>query len=142
LDDSQKLTIYNRIGAVKIISELRDTFADVERLMQEETQYRLENTDYLSIADRDSSAVKMLLAGLRPPLTDEEGKKLTVADKDNWLQLQRVENEALAYEIAKQKEVSFTLDSIRTELDIAKRKVDVLKSISGLTEATLNFLGG
>ena len=101
------------------------------------------NRGYLS-STGDCQEVKKLLAEIRAqtPATNEAGKKLTLADKEDWLQKQRTDNQELAAAIAKQKDTAFLLENNEIKADIARRRLASAVAVLALKTQQVAFLAG
>ncbi|GAJ15513.1 unnamed protein product, partial [marine sediment metagenome] len=87
---------------------------------------------------------KKLLAELRAqaPETNGAGKKLIVADKEDWLQGQRTENQELAAAIAKQKDTAFLLENNEIKADMARRRLAGAIAVLSLKTQQVAFFAG
>jgi len=112
-------------------------------LMGQATTY-YENYDYTSSRGGDCARVKEIEAELLPqcPELNQEGKKLTMADKEAWLVRQRVGNADLKAAIQKQKEMAFQLESAEITAKITKEQLLSARAALALKTAQINFLGG
>ena len=112
-------------------------------LMGQATTY-YENYDYTSSRGGDCARVKEIEAELLPqcPEFNQEGKKLTMADKEAWLVRQRVGNADLKAAIQKQKEMAFQLESAEITAKITKEQLLSARAALALKTAQINFLGG
>ena len=123
-----------------------DLEAGLEKAMRAEASFRDLNYGYVGGAG-DCAEVKQLMAEVRFAPTDDpiikrgDGTKLTESAKEAWLTLQRTKNPAIANAIARQKVVAFELENLHISVEMAKRKLDNVRSVLALRTAQANFLG-
>jgi len=112
-------------------------------LMDQATTY-YDNYDYTSSRGGDCARVKEIEAELLPqcPELNQEGKKVTVADKEAWLTRQRVESADLKAVIQKQREVAFQLESVEITAKLVKEQLSSARGALALKTAQIQFLSG
>ncbi|MFC1970644.1 hypothetical protein ACFLV0_01730, partial [Chloroflexota bacterium] len=90
----------------------------------------------------DCQEIKRILAELaaHTPETNEAGKKMTLADKEVWLQKQRIENKELSEAIQKQRMVSFLIDDHEIKVEMAKRRLASTVAVMALRTQQIAFL--
>ncbi len=136
-----KLEILKSMDTKALIAKLHQYEDELQKAMMAEADFKTQNHGYLGSGD--CQEVKRILAELAaaPPETNgAEGKKMTIADKDVWLQRQRTENKELADAIAKQRQVAFLIDDHSIKVDMAKRRLAGVIAVLGLKTAQVNFL--
>jgi len=112
-------------------------------LLGQATTY-YETYDYISNRGGDCARVKEIEAELllKCPELNQEGKKLTVADKEAWLTKQRLENADLKAAIQKQKEMAFQLESTEITAKLVKEQLLSARGALALKIAQIQFLSG
>jgi len=137
----KKTEFLNKLGTKKLIGDIQATEDKLTEALNLESKYRNDNVGYLAPYGEDCTEVKQLLATLilNPPLSPE-GKKPTVAELGAWLTRQRVENVGLAQTIARQNEVTFSVEAKRIYIDVAKKHLESLKAVLALRTAQIEFL--
>ena len=111
----------------------------LEYALKEENEFRNTNIGFLS-SSGDCAEVKRILAELTvkgPPVTE---KKMTVAERDAWLVLQRKANQELVTAINRQQTVVFGLENIRISIEMAKKRLENVHKILALRTAQIQFL--
>jgi len=113
---------------------------ELERAMQEEADFKAQNHGYLGSGD--CQEVKRILGELaaQVPEASEPGKKLTIADREVWLQKQRTENKELSEAIQKQRQVSFLIADNQIRVEMARTRLTGIRSILALKTAQIEFL--
>uniref|UniRef100_A0A6H2A3P9 Uncharacterized protein n=1 Tax=viral metagenome TaxID=1070528 RepID=A0A6H2A3P9_9ZZZZ len=127
-------------AVVKEIEELGQSLNEMEKAWLD---YTREHADSIGRRDGDCELVKVIEAELllKAPELNEQGKKLTVVEKEAWLTRQRVENLNLKVELEEQRSVGFQLECYRIDLDNAKRRLNLLMSLLRVREVQIRFLG-
>ena len=74
------------------------------------------------------------------PETNEAGKKMTLADKEVWLQKQRTENKELSEAIQKQRMVAFLIDDHEIKVEMDRRRLASMVAIMALRTQQIAFL--
>lgn len=131
------------LGTKEITEKISGAENELERQLKNEVKLKSENAGYLASVGSDCQVVKQKLAELSvqaPTLAADGVKKATVADKDAWLVRQRVENQELVQAISRQADVAFGLESLRVDIEMAKRRLDSLKQVLSLKIAQIEFL--
>lgn len=142
MEITEKTKMLNYLDTKALIEKIQQYEDALEKAMVEQTGFKNSNHQYLA-STGDCQEVKRMLAELaiQAPETDENtGKKLTVADKENWLLRQRKENKELSDAIAKQREVAFLVDDYQIKVEMAKKRLEGLKGVLALKTAQINFL--
>jgi len=123
------------------LKQLEDELFSV--LLGQATTY-YETYDYTSNRGGDCARVKEIEAELllKCPELNQEGKKLTVADKEAWLTRQRLENADLKAAIQKQKETAFQLESTEITAKLVKEQLLSARGALALKIAQIQFLSG
>jgi len=143
MEPEEKIKILKSLDTKNLIEKLHKYEDELETALREAASFKDLNRGYLS-STGDCQEVKKLLAELRAqtPATNGAGKKTTLADKDDWLQKQRVDNQELAAAIAKQKDTAFLLENNEIKAEIARRRLAGATVVLALKTAQINFLAG
>ncbi len=141
MEPEEKIRILKHLDTKNLIEKLRKYEDELETALREAASFKDLNRGYLS-STGDCQEVKKLLAELRAqtPAANEAGKKFTLADKEDWLQKQRTENQELATAIAKQKDTAFLLENNEIKTDMAHRRLTGTIAILALKTQQLAFL--
>jgi len=123
MEIEEKLRILKSLDTKNLIAKLHQYEDELQKAMTEEANFKAQNHGFLGSGD--CQEVKRILAELAAQVseTNEAGKKMTVADKENWLAKQRTENKELADAIAKQRQVSFLTDDYQIKVEMARRRL-------------------
>ncbi len=140
MEIEQKLAILKKLDTQNLIDKLQKYEDEFEKAITAETDFKSQNQQFLGAGD--CREVKRILAELavQTPEPSEEGKKLTAAGREAWLEKQRTENKELSEAIAKQRQVAFLIDDHQIKCDMAKRRLTSVIAILALKTAQLNFL--
>lgn len=140
MEIEQKIEILRSRDTKALIAKIHQYEDELEKAMREESDFKAQNHGYLGSGD--CQEVKRIMAELavQAPETNEAGKKLTVADKENWLVKQRTENKELSDAIVKQQEVSFLIDDHQIKVDMARRRLAGTTAVLALKTAQIEFL--
>lgn len=138
----EKLAILKSLDTKNLIIKLQQYEDGLEKAMADQMTFSATNHSYITSRGSDCQEVKRILAELtvQTPETDDNGKKLTAPDKQNWLMLQREENEELKTAIIKQREVAFLIDDHQIKIEMAKKRLEGVKAVIALKTAQINFL--
>ncbi len=138
----KKVGILKSLDTKSLVEQVHRHEDELETALREQASFKSLNYEYLACRDGDCQEVRRLLSDLilRVPEHNEAGKKLTVAEKEAWLQRQRKENQELAAAIARQKEVAFLVDNHEIKVEIAKKRLDSTKAVLALKTAQINLL--
>ena len=136
-----KLKILRNLDTKGLIEKMQQYQDELEQALREHASFKDLNREYLtSGASSDCQEVKRILAELTAKGPDSEGKKLTVVEKETWLQRQRTENEELSAAIGKQKSIAFLVENNEIKIEMAKRRLEGARAVLALRTAQLNFL--
>ncbi len=138
-----KANSLRQLGTKEIVDKIAAREHELETLLKAEAKLKADNPGYLSSSGSDCAAVKQLLAELAaqaPAKLPDSEKKLTVADRDAWLTRQRIENIELAAAIARQGDVAWQLETMRVDIDMAKKRYESLRQVLSLKIAQIEFL--
>jgi len=140
MEITDKIQILKSLKTKELIAKLKEYEDELETALREAASFKDLNRGYLS-STGDCQEVKKLLAELRAqtPVTNGAGKKTTLADKDDWLQKQRVDNQELAAAIAKQKDVAFLLENNEIKSDMAHRRLTGATAVLALKTQQIAF---
>lgn len=139
---AEKTKVLKGLDTKNLIEKLHLYEDALEKTMTEQADFITQNQGFITSRGNDCSEVKRILAELavKTPDSDESGKKLTVPDKQNWLLLQRKENEELSGAIIKQGQVAFLLDDYQIKVEMVKKRLEGIKAVLAIKTAQINFL--
>jgi hypothetical protein len=140
MEIEEKLKILKSLDTKDLISKIHQYENELQKELIAEADFKAQNHDYLGSGE--CPAVKRILAELAAQTreTNEDGKKMTVADREAWLQRQRQENKELSEAIAKQRQVAFLIDDHAIKVEMAKRRLAGAMAVLALRTAQINFL--
>lgn len=143
MEPEEKIRILKSLDTKNLIEKLHKYEDELETALREAASFKDLNRGYLS-STGDCQEVKKLLAELRAqtPVTNGAGKKFTLADKEDWLQKQRTENQELAAAIAKQKDTAFLLENNEIKADMAHRRLTSTIAVLALKTQQVAFFAG
>ena len=136
----EKLKILKSLDTKDLIAKIRQYEAEFEKALAGQADFKSQNHQFLGSGD--CQEVKRILAELaaHAPETNESGKKMTLVDKEAWLQKQRIENKELSEAIQKQRQVSFLLDDHEIKVEMARRRLAIVMAITALRTQQIAFL--
>lgn len=142
MEIEKKMEILKSLDTKSLIERLQQYEDALEEAMREESEFKAENHRFLGSGD--CQEIKEILAELavQAPETNEAGKKTTIADREAWLLRQRTENQKLAKAIAKQRQVAFLIDNHRIKVEMARRRLEGIRSVLALKTQQIAFLAG
>ncbi len=140
MEIDEKLKILKSLDTKDLIAKTHQYEAELEKAMTEQADFKAQNHGYLGSGD--CQEVKRILAELaaQTPGTNEAGKKMTVADKEAWLQKQRTESKELSAAVQKQRMVAFLIDNHEIQVEMARRRLAGATAVLALKTAQINFL--
>ena len=140
----KRLDILKKLDTKALQERLKQLEDELFSALMGQTTTYYESYGYTSSRGGDCAKVKEIEAELllQCPELNQEGKKLTVADKEAWLTRQRVENADLKAAIQKQKETAFQLESAEVTVRLVKEQLLSARSALALKTAQINFLSG
>jgi len=136
----------NRANKVKILRDLNtkpllENIPHLEDKLEEALRAEASFCDlhygYLCSGAGDCAEVKTFEAGLRARIPAELKNK---EERDAWLTKQRKEDEELFALIQEQKSTSFLLDGCKTDIEMAKKKLDNTLAVIRIKTAQIEFL--
>jgi len=141
MEIEQKLEILKKLDTKDLIAKLHQYEDELQKAMTDEAKFKSTNQGYLSTGG-DCREVKRILAELavQAPKATEGGKKLTVADKEEWLIRQRKENKELSDTIDKQRQVAFVLEQRQINVELTRRRLEGIRSVLALKTQQIAFL--
>lgn len=142
MDLVEKIDYLNSLNTGKIINDIVLAEQELHRLLKNDAQFKADNVTYLASYGEDSRAVKEVIAKLTldPPFAPD-GKKMTVAQTEAWIEFERGHNDELKETIKKQNATTFQSENNRIEIDVIRRRLDGLKGVLALRTAQITFLG-
>ena len=140
MEIEEKIKVLKSRGTKSLVEKLHQAEDALEKAMIDEADFKNSNHGYLGSGD--CQEVKRILAELaaQSPEANEAGKKMTIADKENWLQKQRTENKELADAIVKQRQVTFLIDDHQIKVEMARRRLEGIRAVLALASQQLAFL--
>ena len=140
MEIEEKLKILKSLDTKSLVEKIYQYENELEKELIAETDFKNSNHGFLGSGD--CQEVKRILAELatRAPETNVAEKKMTVAERDNWLQKQRVENKELSEAIQKQRQVGFLVDDHQIKVEMARRKLTSVMAILALRTQQIAFL--
>jgi len=142
MEIEQKLEILRKLGTKSLIAKLTEYEGELLQALTQQADFKNQNHEFLGSGD--CQEVKRILAELtvQAPDINEAGKRLTIAERENWLQRQRTENNELSEAIQKQRQVLFLQDDYEIKVEIAKQRLSGTHKVLALKIAQINFLAG
>ncbi len=139
----EKIRILKSLDTRNLIAQLHKYEDELETALREAASFKDLNRGYLS-STGDCQETKKILAELRAqaPTANDAGKKFTLADKEDWLQKQRTDNDELAAAIAKQKDIAFLLENNEIKADMARRRLAGAVAVLTLKTQQIAFFAG
>lgn len=144
---AEKIQVLKSRESKSLVEKLHQTEDALEKAMIAEADFKNANHGYLGSGD--CQEVKRILAELaaQAPETSEArldaqgaGKKMTIAEKENWLHKQRTENKELSDAITKQRQVAFLVDDHQIKVEMARRRLEGIRAVLALTTQQIAFL--
>ena len=142
MEIQEKLKILKSLDTKSLIAKLTEYEGELLQALTQQADFKNQNHEFLGSGD--CQEVKRILAELtvQAPDINEAGKRLTIAERENWLQRQRTENNELSEAIQKQRQVLFLQDDYEIRLEMTKRRLENTKAVLNLKRAQIDFLGG
>jgi len=136
----EKLKILKSLDTRDLIEKIRQYEDEFEKALAGQADFKSQNHQFLGSGD--CQEIKRILAELaaHAPETNEAGRKMTLADKEAWLQKQRTENKELSEAIQKQRQVSFLIDDHEIKVEMARRRLASMMAIMALRTQQIAFL--
>ena len=140
MEVDEKLKILKSLDTKDLIAKIRQYEDEFEKALAGQADFKSQNHQFLGSGD--CQKVKRILAELaaHAPETNEAGKKMTLADKEAWLQKQRTENKELSEAIQKQRQVAFLLDDHEIKVEMTRRRLASTVAIMALRTQQIAFL--
>ena len=141
MEIEEKLRILRSLDTKALVEKLHQYEDELQKAMTAEADFKAQNHSYLGSGD--CQEVKRIMAELvaQVPETNGAGKKMTIADKEAWLQKQRTENKELSEAITKQREVAFLIDDHQIKVEMARRRLAGTTAVLALKTQQIAFLG-
>lgn len=141
MNDREKLELLRKQDTKTLIPKIALYEDKLEEALREEASLKNLNYGYLASGTNDCQEVKRILAELSAKIPEQEnGKKLTAADKEAWLIRQRKENDELCASINRQKNVAFQIESAQINAEMAKKRLEGIKAVLAIKTSQFNFL--
>ena len=140
MEIDEKLKILKSLDTKNLIAKIHQYEDEFAKALAEQADFKSQNHQFLGSGD--CQEIKRILAELaaHAPETNEAGKKMTLADKEVWLQKQRTENKELAEAIQKQRMVAFLIDDHEIKVEMARRRLASTVAIMALRTQQIAFL--
>ena len=140
MEIDEKLKILKSLDTKDLIAKIRQYEAEFEKALAGQADFKSQNHQFLGSGD--CQEIKRILAELaaHAPETNEAGKKMTLVDKEAWLQKQRTENKELSEAIQKQRMVAFLIDDHEIKVEMARRRLASTVAIMALRTQQIAFL--
>ena len=146
-DRNRKITALKNLDTGPLIKLLQQQQDTLESALREEAKVKDLNMGFMASGNNDCAEVKRILAELAyqapsigPGSISPIGKKPTVAERETWLTLQRQRNHELVVAIEQQRVTMFTLESLRIDSEMAKKKMENIRAVLSLRTAQIEFL--
>jgi hypothetical protein len=126
-----------------VIQNLHRLENELEAALREEANFKNLNAGYLGNYGSDCNEVDRLLSELSlkaPDTVPDTDKKMTAQDRTAWLKMQRTENTDVAAAINRQESVTFNLENLKINAEMAKKKLETLRAVLALKTAQIQFL--
>ena len=136
----EKLKILKSLDTRDLIAKIHQYEDEFEKALAGQADFKSQNHQFLGSGD--CQEIKRILAELaaQAPEANEAGKKMTLADKEVWLQKQRSENKELSEAIQKQRMVAFLIDDHEIKVEMARRRLASTVAIMALRTQQIAFL--
>ena len=140
MEIDEKLKILKSLDTRDLIAKIHQYEYEFEKALAGQADFKSQNHQFLGSGD--CQEIKRILAELaaHAPETNEAGKKMTLADKEVWLQKQRTENKELSEAIQKQRMVAFLIDDHEIKVEMARRRLASTVAIMALRTQQIAFL--
>lgn len=140
MEIDEKLKILKSLDTKNLIAKIHQYEDEFAKALAEQADFKSQNHQFLGSGD--CQEIKRILAELaaHAPETNEAGKKMTLADKEVWLQKQRTENKELSEAIQKQRMVAFLIGDHEIKVEMARRRLVGATALLTLRTAQINFL--
>ncbi len=140
MEIDEKLKILKSLDTKDLIAKIHQYENELEKALTEQAIFKSQNHQFLGSGD--CQEIKRILAELaaQAPETNEAGKKMTLADKEVWLQKQRSENKELSEAIQKQRMAAVLSDDHEIKVEMARRQLASTVAIMALRTQQIAFL--
>ena len=140
MEIEEKVNILNKLDTKNLRARLHKYEDELEKAMTAQADFKAQNHGYLGSGD--CQEVKRIMAELavQAPETKEDGKKMTINDRETWLAKQRTENPELVEAIQKQHQVTFLVDDHEIKVEMARRRLAGVTAIIALRTQQIAFL--
>lgn len=138
----EKATVLQSLDTKRLIDQLHELEAKLEQSLIEDLSFRNMNSQYMSTIGSDCAEVKRILADLRLNApSKEDSKKMTVDEREAWLIGQRSIS-PLSDAIEAQEQLVFVAETNRISIEMARKRLDDIRSVLALKTAQIRFLTG
>lgn len=140
MDIIEKAEGLRKIDTKSIILKLHEYEDELENALTAEADFKSQNHNFLGSGDCQEVKNRLAELAALAPETNGAGKKMTIAERDNWLQRQRTANKELSEAIKKQRQVAFLTADHEIKVEMARRRLTSTIAILALRTAQINFL--
>jgi len=137
----EKAAVMQYLDTKRLINQLHELEAKLEQSLIEDLSFRNMNSQYMATIGSDCAEVKRILADLRLNAPSKEDKKMTVDEREAWLIGQRSIS-PLSDAIEAQEQLVFVAETNRIGIEMARRRLDDVRSVLALKIAQIRFLTG
>lgn len=137
METEDKIVFLEKLGTKEIIERINRYEEDLEKKLYEEAGYRSLNAAHLGGYNSDSMTVDLLLS--EKMLETPEDLKNSDQRKA-WLTLQRKKDEQIQGSINLQKNITFELERLHIEVEMARRRLESNRAFLALRTAQIEFL--
>jgi len=134
-EEQKKIQLLKQLDTKRLVDLIPTLEQNLEAALRELASLKNLNSGYLSSAGSDCAEAKRILAELT---VRAEGKNKE--ERDAWLTKQRSENSELVAALNRQESVSFQIENLHIDVEMAKRKLENVKAVLALKTAQLQFL--
>lgn len=140
MEIDKKLEILKSMDTKNLMAKMRQYEDELEQALTEMASFKSQNHQFLGSGDCQKVKEMLAILAVQIPETNEAGKRMTVAEKDAWLQRQRAENAELAAAIQQQQQVGFLLDDFEIKCEMARRRLAGATVVVALRTQQIAFL--
>ncbi len=142
MEIEERLRILKSLDTKSLVEKLHQYEDELEKALIEQADFKAQNHGYLGAGD--CQEIKKILGEItaQAPEVNDTGKKMTIADREAWLQKQRMENKGLSDAIAKQQQVAFLLSDYEIKLEMTRRRLTSAIAVLALRTQQIAFLAG
>lgn len=140
MEIDEKLKILKSLDTKNLIAKIHQYEDEFAKALAEQADFKSQNHQFLGSGDCQEIKRNLAELAAHAPEINEAGKKMTLADKEVWLQKQRTENKELSEAIQKQRMVAFLIGDHEIKVEMARRRLVGATALLTLRTAQINFL--